>query len=178
MKGSSLPSSCSFGSQFSFSEGTNTAHVNLWQRRAVASTHRQLPSVFSGCQPSLQRLRSSPNAALNLLMVASEPLKLTALGADGVQHRSCNHRYCLMVSLGSTGGIHLFFSFSTRLQSSRGRNHFLLLAVRLASQDTSLYQGLPAARATQINQGCSLAIHNSMLRSASVAPTANLGCGW
>lgn len=38
MKGSLLPSSCSFGSQFPFSKGTNTAHVNLWQCRAVTST--------------------------------------------------------------------------------------------------------------------------------------------
>ena len=38
MKWSSLPSSCSFGSHFSFSEGTNKAHANLWQRRAVTST--------------------------------------------------------------------------------------------------------------------------------------------
>lgn len=175
-EGSLLPSSCGFGSHFSFSVGIDTVHVNLWQRR-LSPVHGQLPSVISGCQLELQRLCSSPNAALNLLMVASKTPELTAplLGMEGDRHLSRNQPYCLIVSGGSLVALHSFFSFSTRLQSSRGSTHFSMPVLHQAWQATGLTQGLLAAGATQINQGCSLTSCNGIFCYACMGPTAFYG---
>lgn len=179
MKGSSLPSSCSFGSQFSFSEGTNTAHANLWQRRAVTGTqatpecHLRVPalsteaSLLSKCsfKPSHggQRVSEADSSGGGWSLT---PITQPSLLSHGFLRLP--RRYPLG-----------FFSFFlTRLQSSRGRNHFLLPALHLAWQDTGLDRGLLAATATPINQGCSLTLCDSILRYASTAPTANPGCGW
>lgn len=50
----------------------------------------------------------------------------------------------------------------------------MLLARRL-EQDAGSYQGLPA---TQINPGGFLATRDGTFLYASMAPTADLGCGW